>query len=169
MNLKEFLDLPRSAVLIVTDEQAGLAWINYSTNVPLSLSRLYEQFAGRDLSLDWCSAGADIETLKLHTEYYRERYHQNQGYKELIPYGRKAIQYKVRSVPAADFKRMGVEIVTARGENSIVGVFKNKMEANSFIETYYGTANPFNLPVYAWNSDTKEFVLNEQNKLLKLT
>lgn len=169
MNLAEFLSIPKRCILIVVDEANMKASVNYTTSPGLHLAGLYSELNGRGATLELfvVSAGADIETLKLHTEYYRS-YYQRIGYEELRPKARKAIQYRVRAVPALDIKGIDVELVSARGEVRVVGKFRNMGDAKSFIETYYGTDNSFKLPVYAINADTKAFMLDKQTKLLEL-
>jgi hypothetical protein len=120
------------------------------------------------IHLEVVSAGADIETLKLHTEYYRKLYHTKLACKPIEEYSRKALQYRVRMVPSPDLKGMDVEVVTARGDSKVVGRFKDRVVAKDFIETYYGTDNDLCFPVYGANSATKELLLRDQTKVLKI-
>jgi len=107
------------------------------------------------------STGSDLETLKLHTEYYRNMYSKH-------IYKRKALVYRVRVVPSSGFKMMDVRLVSARGEERVVGRFKTAREASDFIDMYYGEDNPFRLPVYSVNADTKAFLLDMQTELLDI-
>ena len=161
MNLTEMLGLPRSGVIIL--RKGGTVLVSYTTSMGAELLELYGQFAGQSgITIEVVSAGADLETLKLHTEYYRKLYGST-------GHGRKAIQYKVRVVPSGDFKYMDVQLVTARGDSiKVVGRFKSAALARDFIETYYGTDNPFCLPVYSANADTKALLLDQQTKLLDI-
>lgn len=166
MNLDWVLGLPKSGVVILTKKDSVL--INYTTSMGANLESLYNEFKGReDISMEVVSCGVDLETLKLHAEWYRD-YYTKLGYKMMNPGYRKIIQYRVRSVPSPDFKGMDVELVTARGDSKVVGRFRNIGEAKSFIETYYGTDNPFRFPVYASNCDTKQLLLDDQKKMLEL-
>lgn len=163
MRLDELLSLPKSGVVIL--KKGGTILVSYTTSMGAELQELYGMFRGQsDITIEIVSAGADLETLKLHTEYYRKFYHSRLCYRPLTAYSRKAIEYKVRSIPSPDFKYINVELVTARGDSKIVGKFKNIKDAKEFMETCYSN-NPFCLPVYALNSDTKEF-LAEQKKML---
>lgn len=164
MNLDQILGLPRSGVVILKKGDSIL--VSYTTSMGSELQDLYSNFKGQSgITMEVLSCGVDLETLKLHTEYYRKHY--SQEFKPLLKQGRKALQYKVRCVPNYDFKYVDVELVTARGDGKIVGRFKTNPEAKSFIETCYGSSNPFKLPVYALNSDTEEF-LDGQKKMLQV-
>lgn len=158
------LSLPKSGIVVLLKQNSVL--VTYTTSMGAHLEGLYNQFRGQlGVSLGVRSAGLDIETLKLHAEYYRQ-YYIDRGY---VGMGspRKVIRYKVRMLPSRDFKFIDVELVTTRGDKvGVVGRFKNRGEAGAFIETYYGTDNPFKLPVYACNSDTKELALEQQKKIL---
>lgn len=166
MKLDELLALPKSGVVVLTKNKQVL--VSYTLSMGAHLEGLYQQFGGqKGITLEVVSAGADLETLKLHTEYYRELYRRS-GLVLLQTHLRKTVQYKVRVIPSPDFKHMDVELVTARGDSKFVGRFKSAREAKDFIETCYASDNPFRLPVYALNSATKEFVLEQQKKLLEL-
>lgn len=164
MNLDTLLGLPRSGVVIL--KKGGSVLVCYSTNMGAQLAELYGMFRGQaGITLEVVSADADIETLKLHTEYYRSLY---KGCGQLLEYGRATLKYKVRMTPSPCLKYMDVEVVTARGEGKVVGRFRDRVAAKDYIETYYGTDNPLKLPVYAANSDTKLFLQKEQTKVLEL-
>lgn len=153
MILDELLALPMSGVVIL--RKGGSVLVSYTTSMGAELLELYSQFAGKSgLSIEVVSCGADIETLKLHTEYYRQLY-------GATGHRRKAIQYRVRLVPQDRMKYVDVQIVSARGDSKVVGRFDSIPEAKSFIETYYGVDNPFRFPVYAVNSATKEMIQSE--------
>lgn len=159
MKLDELLSLPKSGVVVLIKHPGVL--VSYTSSMASELMELYSNFKGQiGIELRVFSAGADIETLKLHTEYYRKHYHDRLGYKPILPYNRKTIQYKVRAIPSQDFKAINVELVNARGEAKTVGQFKNTKEANEFIVTYYGSDNPLRLPVYALNKATRDIILN---------
>jgi len=165
MKLDELLGLPKSGVVILTKQ--GQSLVTYTVSMGAYLETLYQQFGGKTgMELEIRSPGADLETLKLHTEYYREQYIK-QG-KLLQSHVRKAVKYKVRSVVSPDIKRVVVEIVNMRGEGLTVGLFRTIKEASEFMGTYYGADNSFVFPVYATNSDTKEFLLKQQKKLLDI-
>ena len=160
MKLDELLGLPRSGVVIVGRGSSFL--VSYTTSMGAELCDLYNQFGGQSgLTLRVCSANCDLETLRLHTEYYRNMYGS-------VGHKRTALRYKVRIVPGVGLKYVDVELVSARGEGKVVARFKNAREAREFIETYYGEDNPFRLPVYAANSATKEFLQEKQTKLLDI-
>lgn len=166
MNMDMLLGLPRSGVVILLKMNQVL--VTYTTSMGAHLESLYNQFGGQTgITMQIVSAGADIETLKIHTEYYRE-YYNSIGYSSIQSLGRKSIKYRVRIAPSPEFKGIDVELVTARGSSKVVGRFKNSRDAKDFIETYYGTDNTFKLPVYAINSDTEELVIKEQTKMLEL-
>jgi hypothetical protein len=131
------------------------------------LESLYNARVGQTgVQLKIWSAGADIETLRLHAEFYRQ-YYDGMGYK--VAPGRKALQYRVRAVPGPEFKYVDVELVAAsRRSSKVVGRFKTSREAQAFIETYYGADNSIKFPVYAVNSATKELVLERQTKVLEI-
>lgn len=165
MNLDLLLGLPKSGVVILQKENTVL--VSYTTSMGANLETLYNEFSGQSgIELMVFSAGTDLETLKLHTEYYR-RYFTEKGFILLQTHSRKTVQYRVRMVPSQEFKNMDVELVNARGDSKVVGRFKSKKEAGDFIDRHYGSDNPFRLPVYALNSDTKEF-LAEQKKMLDI-
>lgn len=167
MNLDWLLGLPRSGVVILRKQSQVL--ISYTTSMGANLESLYNQFGGhRGVTMEVVSAGADLETLKLHTEYYRSLYGSSGGYTLLQSHLRKAVSHRVRVVPSPDLKVVDVEIVTARGDSKIVGKFKNTREASEFIETYYGTDNQFKFPVYAVNADTKALLLHNHKKILDI-
>jgi hypothetical protein len=64
---------------------------------------------------------------------------------------------------------MEVRLVTARGDSDrVVGRFKTTAEALEFVMVYYGTGNPYCLPVFATNSLTKEYLLKKETKRLEL-
>ena len=167
MILDDVLALPQSGVIILTRDNSVL--INYSISMGANLETLYNDFRGvPGITLQVMSANADLETLKLHTEFYRAHY-LKLGYRLMVAPMRKSISYRVRAVPSPDLKAIDVELVTARGDSSkVVGRFKTVREAKDYIETYYGTDNPFCLPVYAVNADTKAFLARGQTKLLEI-
>ncbi len=161
MNLNELLALPKSGVVILSRGDSTL--VSYTTSMGAELLQIYGQFAGQaGVSLRVVSSGVDLETLKLHTEYYRARY-------GAVGHSRKALQYKVRIVPYDRFKYVDVKLFTARGESKLVGRFKDTPEAKSFIETYYGASNPFNFPIYAVNPETRAIILDSRGVGLSLT
>ena len=136
--------------------------VTYTTSMGTYLQSLYGQFKGqKGISISILSEGADIETLKLHTEYYRD-YYSREGFILLQAHLRRTVQYTVRAIPSNDFRSFTVELVTARGDSRVTGLFKSSKEAKEFIETCYGSDNPFRLPVYAWNCDTKQFILEKK-------
>lgn len=166
MRLDEVLSLPQSGVVILVKGTQVL--VSYTTSMGPHLEGMYNQFRGQsNIEMVVRSAGTDLETLKLHTEYYRNYYVRN-GFTLLLTNYRKSIQYRVRVVPSSEFKGVDVEVVSARGDSKVVGKFKNIRDAKDFIETYYGTDNSFKFPVYAVNSATKEFLLDKQKKLLDI-
>jgi hypothetical protein len=167
--IKWLMEAPSSGVLVLMADEG--IWVGYSSNIGASVLRLVEELKGRATNPDLrvVSANADIETLKLHTEYYRKLYHSELGLKELIPYGRKTVRYRVRMVPSKGHTRIDVELMSARGGLiGVVGRFKNRALAEDFIETYYRTGNELLYPVIACNSDTKELILEEKTKLLDI-
>jgi hypothetical protein len=166
MNLDDLLALPKSGVVILFKQKQVL--VTYTTSMGAHLESLYQQFGGqRGITLKVMSAGADLETLKLHTEYYRDFY-SRAGSVLLQAHLRKTVQYKVRIAPAIGFKFMQVELVNARGDSKFVGRFRTSREAKDFVDMYYGKDNTFQFPVYALNSDTKEFLLDMQKKMLEI-
>ena len=165
MNLDKLLTLPRSGVVILKKGNSVL--IGYTSSMGAYLETLYNDFRGQTgIEMRVYSEGVDLETLRLHTEYYRKVY-VSKGFSMIIDPLRKAVKFRVRMVPSPDFKHFNVEIVSARGDSRVVGKFKSNKEAKGFIETYYGTDNPLVFPVYAANTDTKVF-LQEQTKMLDI-
>jgi len=163
--ISELLRLPRSAVFAVVDTVGRCFYINYTQSMGQSLARLYDQWGGktpgRTLDFRVLSVSDDIETLRLHTEYWRTEFVQ-QGMSELWSDRRPALRYRVRSLVAPNFKTVRVELVTARGNSKVVGIFPTAATAQDFIATYYGSDNPFCFPVYAANSLTKEYLLKRE-------
>jgi hypothetical protein len=163
--LSNFLNLPSSCVFLIINKEQKLVYINYTENIASALARFYADWAGKPgaeaLELDILSVTTDIETLKLHTEYWKDHY-RNNGYGNLISIGRKTLQYEVRALVAADLSCVNVELVTARGQRKVVGKFKTLAQANDFIMTYYAEDNRYRLPIYAVNSLTKEFMLDKR-------
>lgn len=163
--LSDYLKLPQSCVYLIINEQQKLATVNYTENIAGALYRLYDDLAGRSpetaLDLQILSVTTDIETLKLHSEYWKDQY-RNNGYSDVIPTGRKALQYSARVLVASDLSSINVELVTARGQRKVVGKFKTQTEAKDFIMMYYGGDNSYRLPVYAVNSLTKEFIVGSR-------
>jgi len=166
MVLDEFLALPKSGVIIL--QKGNSVLVSYTTSMGAELLDLYTQFSGHTgIDLKVVSVGADIETLKLHTEYYRH-YYLTRGMSSLIQYNRKTIKYKVRVIPNSDFRYVDVELVSARGDSKVVGRFESAIEAKDFVDMYYGLDNPFRFPVYAINSTTKGLLASVESGLLKL-
>jgi hypothetical protein len=163
--LSDYLKLPQSCVYLIINEQHKLATVNYTENIAGALHRLYDDLAGRSpetaLVLQILSVTTDIETLKLHSEYWKDQY-RNNGYTDLIPASRKTLQYRARVLVDPDMRSVNVELVTARGQGKVVGKFKTQTEASDFIMMYYGGDNEYRLPVYAVNSLTKEFVVSSR-------
>lgn len=156
--LIDLMELPREGIYLVYDETGKRVYVNYSLNMVGVLPRLYEDLKGSGTTQFYIlEVTTDIETLKLHTEYWRDEY-KKMGCAELIPVGRKTLQYDVRCLVNGDYDGVDVVLVTARGDRKIVGKFGTMGEGESFIETYYDSGNPYNLPVYAINSATKEFL-----------
>jgi hypothetical protein len=165
MKLDDLLSLPESGVILLW--KRGQVLVTYTERMGLYLETLYAQFKGKsDMEIQVRSAGADSETLRLHTEYYRDRYMRSG---QLLQFhGRKTICYRIRTAPSPKYTGVDVELVSARGEAKFVGRFKTPKDAKEFIETCYGTDNPFRFPVYAQNSATKEFMLGLQTKMLDI-
>ena len=159
--LSNFLNLPTSCVYLIENKQEKLVYINYTENIAGALARFYNEyrvkFAETALDFQILSVTTDIETLKLHSEYWKDRY-RNIGYSDLIEQSRKTLQYDVRTLVASDLSGVNVELVTARGQRKVVGKFKTLTEASNFIQIYYAEDNKYRLPVYAINSLTKEFI-----------
>ena len=165
MNLDEVLSLPKSGVIALVKDKQVL--VTYTSSMAAYLETLYAQFSGKKgIEMVVWSAGADIETLKLHAEYYRD-YYRKRGFGLMQSPLRRTLQYRVRVRPDGGFRWVMVELVSARGETKSVGRFKTSKEAKDFIDQCYGPDNPFRLPVYAANADTKAFML-EQTKLLDI-
>ena len=170
--IAEFLGLPRCAVFAVEDRATRCFYINYTTSMGQSLARLYDQWGGgsRVSALEFrvLSVTTDIETLKLHCEYYRDQYIK-EGWGELLSAGRTSLKYRTTVLIAPDFSCMEVRLVTARGNSDkVVGRFKIAVEAQEFVMVYYGPANPYCLPVFATNSLTKEYLSKKETKRLEL-
>jgi hypothetical protein len=170
--INTFLGLPRCAVFVVEDSGARCFYINYTTSMGQSLARLYEQWNDKPragaLELVIVSVTPDIETLKLHCEYYRDQY-MDKGWTELLPPGRGALKYKPRVVVAPDFSCMEVRLVTTRGDSDkVVGRFKTTAEAQEFVMVYYGSGNQYCLPVFATNSLTREYLLKKETRGLTI-
>jgi hypothetical protein len=160
--LVDFDKVPRACVYSVTC--GSYFYVNYSTNTISSLVRLWETYGtfgmpGIALEFEALSVTTDIETLKLHTEYWRDEF-QRRGLAELLPRGRKTLQYEVRCLVDGDYDNVDIVLVSARGDRKVVGKFGTMGEAAEFVEMYYAGDNPYNLPVYAINSRTREFVLD---------
>lgn len=168
MNI-DFKVLPRACVYGVVDELSGRFYVNYMVSAGASIGKLYDLFAGvaGDYQFKVLSVTTDIETLKLHTEYWRESY-RGLGWAELYPAGRKSLQYVVRALVDGDYDTVQVCLVNSRGDRKVVGVFGNMGEAGIFIETCYAADNSVNLPVYAANSRTREFLaeLEDRNRTI---
>ncbi len=157
MNL---LSLPPACVYCIEDESRNILTVRYSTNFGQSLSRLYEDFGGRGYQLRLLSVTTDETHLRLYCDYYRALYGVDGG-------SRRCLKYRVRKLVADDFKTVRVELVTARGgDGLVVGVFRTTASAQDFIDTYYASDNDMCYPVYAANSDTKEFLQKNQTKML---
>jgi hypothetical protein len=139
-------------------------YVNYSMNLVGAIPRLWDECSRLDdaLQLRVLSVSTDIETLKLHTEYWRDWY-LARGFTDLLPRGRKALQYEVRCVVDEDYDWVDIVLVSARGDKKVVGKFRTMGEATEFVEMYYAGDNPYHLPVYAANSRTREF-LQEMGK-----
>lgn len=167
VDLNKILEIPESGVIIVLSGSA--AWVGYSTDVLMALARLGSELRTRTTNpeIKVVSVTTDIETLQLHTAYYRQYYHVELGLAELLPYGKSLVKYRVRKVPSNRNERIDVELVTARGSSiGIVGRFKTDREAQDFIETYYKSGQVY--PVYANNTDTKVLMLEQQTELLEV-
>ncbi len=154
--------LPRACVYGVTEVETHRRYVNYSMNMVGALSRLWEEVGrsrspGSTLEFEVLSVSTDIETLKLHTEYWRDKC-SRWGYTDLLPRGRKALQYEVRCVVDDDYDFVDIVLVSARGDKKVVGKFKTMEEAVGFVEMYYAGDNPYRLPVYAANSRTSEYL-----------
>lgn len=165
IRLDDVLALPKSGVVIVSGD-AG-TYVGYTLNVGAELQDIYNLFRGvRGLSLRIVSQVSDIETLKLHTEYYRKLFHEDLGSPKIVEYKRKVIQYAVRVVPEPGLGSVRVELVTARGDSKIVGLFDNIKEANGFVAACYSKKG-ICYPVYAINKKTREYI-EGQFRLFKL-
>ncbi len=172
MVLDQYMGLPRECVLVVENAATRCFYINYTTSIGQSLARLYDQWNGKPragtLELRVLSVTTDIETLKLHCEYWRDQYI-NRGWTELLPPGRGALRYKPRVVVAPDFSCMEVRLVNARGDSDkVVGRFKTTTEAQEFVMVYYGSGNQYCLPVFATNSLTREYLLKRETRGLTI-
>lgn len=152
--------LPRACVYSVVDIETNRFYVNYSMNMVGALGRLWEEVGSRGSTLEFrvMSVSTDLETLKLHTEYWRDVM-VGRGMTELLPRGRKTLQYEVRCVVDEDYDWVDIVLVSARGDRRIVGKFRTMEEAVGFVEMYYAGDNPYRFPVYAVNSRTSEYVM----------
>ena len=136
MNLDRLLALPKSGVIILTKGNSVL--VSYTASMGAELLELYNQFNGQSgITIKVVSVGADLETMKLHTEYCRRLYHNELALKPIIDYSRKTLSYRVRAVPTDDLKYIDVQLVTTRGDSKIVGRFRSAKESKDFMECYY--------------------------------
>lgn len=154
---------------MVLDIADSRAHINYSENMLSALPRLWEEVrrVGSHLDFEILSISSDIETLRLHTQYWRDLY-RSRGYSELVPIGRKSLRYEVKCLVDGDYSTAEVVLISARGERKVVGKFKTVDEGREFIEMYYAGDNPYRLPVYSTNSLTKEFLFKIGTSILKI-
>lgn len=161
--------LPRACVYSVVDIETNRFYVNYSVNMVGALSRLWEEVGSRGSTLEFrvMSVTTDLETLKLHTEYWRDVM-VGRGMTELLPRGRKTLQYEVRCVVDEDYDWVDIVLVSTRGDRKVVGKFKTMVEAAEFVEMYYAGDNPYRLPVYATNSRTSEYILDSGSREVKI-
>lgn len=162
MNLNWIRDFGPAGVYLLLDKSSKSFHISYTINFKYFVAGIVELIQGAPASSDFelleLSKSSDIETLKLHTEYWIDQYIKD-GYVEMLGRGRKSVQYSVRLLVAPNLKGYDVQICNKRGTViSTVGRFLKKREAEDFIETYYAEDNPYKLPVFATNSLTKELL-----------
>ena len=169
---EEIQKLGRSGVYLFIDDVNKTFHVTYSSSVKYVVAEFTELCLGdpanSDLELRLLSPVSDIETMLIHTNYYRSRY-RNMGYADLSPKARTPVQYRARVLVAPKLNGYDVQLVSKRGSKVItVGRFPNKVEAEDFIETYYGDDNSYALPVYAFNSVTKELLNHIEEQSLYL-
>ena len=126
-------DLTPAGVFLLLNKTSNCFYINYSIDSKYFISRVVEIIRGSPANSEYefleLSKSSDIETLKIHTEYWIDHY-LKLGYSEMFPRSRKAIQYKVRVLVAPGFKAFDVYLVGARGgTGTVVGRFNSKKEA----------------------------------------
>lgn len=157
--LVNLAEIPEQGVYAIIDLKGKRSYINYSMNIVGAIPRIWGEcrLSGAALEFVVLSVTTDIETLKLHTEYWRDLYAE-QGYSELLPRGRKTLQYEVRCMVDDDYDWVDIVLVSSRGDKKIIGKFRTMEDATQFVGMYYSGDNPYRFPVYAVNSRTREFI-----------
>lgn len=146
--------------------------VSYSTNLLVSLGRIMSKLLINPNDREFGLMTSDIETSvidilttdiniisdkkmkKLYTTLYTEQY-KDKGYSLYKP--SKNVKYDLR-VCVKSYRRTAyyvVELVNARNDILVMGVFPNKVTLNGFIETYY----PDN-KVTGFHYDTSELTLS---------
>lgn len=177
----DLLRMSGPGIYCIRNPKNGKAYIVYSSGDMLaSIAGVMSELKDRgfkiaamnkdrdNLVVEILENGGDIETLKLHVEYWINQY-QLDGWTLYDPARRKYLQYKVVvEIPLGSKKFVEVVLKNTRNDMKIVGRFKDIEEANMFISECYGEeSNPFRYPVYANNSLTREYLGSQIRGMIK--
>jgi hypothetical protein len=152
--INTFNTLPKTAIVCILNDIDKKAYITRTKDFGVLLTRFktkYRKLLNGVTKVEIHEVNTKMYVQTLHTLSYVQ-YYESLGYTII---GRpKVIYYTVR----IEIKEntVTVNLINARNERIIVGLFETMLEAFEFRDTYYNTeSNPNNYPVYSTNHNTK--------------
>lgn len=150
LSLDTLLLLNLGGLFAIRNDDSMKVHVSYSTNILVSLGRILSDSSKDEFKLlkedietskiDILTTDShilsDVKMKKLYTTLYTEQYKSN-GYTLYKP--SRSVQYTLRTCIKSyrHTAYLVVELVNARNDILIVGVFPNKRECNAFIDKYY--------------------------------
>lgn len=165
-----FITLPDQCVFALKNSISKKVYVGFTSTLKTHLGTLCKELNGdmkleQDmLELSILETYTDIETLKLHTSYWIDRFIKD-GY-TLYKQPKAALKYRVSVRVSNNLRHYLVLLTNTRNDHKIVGVFPNKEAALTFVKYAYNESNPYNLPVYALNLLTKQIIQQDTEAVL---
>jgi len=150
ITLDTLLPLNIECLYAIRNDDSMKVHVSYSANLLVSLGRIMSDISNNEYKLlkedietstiDILTTDSvilsDVKMKRLHTTLYTEQY-KSKGYKLYKP--SRSVKYTLR-VCIKSHRHVGyfvVELVNARNDILVVGVFENKINLDTFINKYY--------------------------------
>lgn len=183
--IKEMSNLSKCSIFVLYNRKKNKALMCLAKDQLKRLSQIISELKNRNfrikemysdiedleiITLEDCQTDLVYEDFKLHMSYWYD-YLERIGI-DLYSNRHTYIEYKARC--SEGINELGesviqVELVTKRNKTTLVGVFRNTIEAEDFISQYYNNrVNPYNYPVYSCNEMTTRYFRYLERDILNM-
>lgn len=165
IDLLKLLQLPKTAVIALINDQDKCVYVTHSSCVVESLGKLIRQLQDKThncirlvsdrekLRFEILEVVQNIDALGVRTRYWIDQY-VAKGY---TPYNKpNVVKYRLR-VEYDDYARVIVKAVNTGNKGYVIGVFRNLGLANQWIENTFKDKE-YIIPQYAKNELTKAYL-----------